>query len=360
MTAAWFPDRVSTRIPPPRRVGLIVLGGYTADLDGRATGVTAVALDPSAREHVSTTTVGSVPASSPSFVIKHPSRPWLFAVSESSDGQVLSVAVAEDGQLALLDSRANPGSEGTCHLALTTDGRHLLTAGYDSGTISSFAVGPDGGLSDQLDLFTLKGSGPDPERQQGPHAHQVVPDGSELLVCDLGTDQIHRLTLDDQGRISRSAAPIELPGGSGPRHLTLVGDHLVVACELSAELWTARRSPSGWQQVGRVPASRATGGGQCAPSAIVAQGSRVYVANRGPGTVAVFDLDPERGELVGVSEFGGGGPWPRDLAVSGGRVWVANQTNDVVSVFRTSQPAPRAEFEFSAPSPTCLVLLAAT
>lgn len=335
-----------------------MIGGYTADLDGHAVGVTALALASTPAGDVRASTVGSVALSSPSFVVRHPSQPWLFAVSETSPGRVASLAVADDGALTRLDTRGTTGSDGNCHLALTPDGRHLVTAAYGSGTTSSFAVGPDGVLSEQLDLLAFEGSGTDAERQQSPHAHQVVPDGSELLVCDLGTDRIHRLSLDDDGQFSRSGPPIQLPGGSGPRHLALVQDHLVVACELSAEVWVARRSEGGWQEVGRVPASAAAAGQPCAPSAIVSTGRRVYVANRGPGTVAVFDLDPEQGQLVRLAEFPCGGPWPRDLALSDGRLWVANQSNDLVSVFSTSELPPRgAEFELSAPSPTCLVLL---
>jgi 6-phosphogluconolactonase len=332
-----------------------VVGGYTAASDGHAVGLTALALARSSAG-VAASTVGSVPLSSPSFAVLHPNRRWLFAVSESSPGLVASLAVGDDGSLALLGTRGAPGSDGNCHLALTPDGRYLVTAGYGSGTTSSFAVDPSGQLSEQLDLCIFEGSGPDLERQQTPHAHQVVPGGPELLVCDLGTDQIHRLGLDDGGRFLRLAPPIGLPAGSGPRHLVLVEDHLLVACELSAEVWIARRHEDGWQEVGRVPATAAAGA--CAPSAIVNQGRRVYVANRGPGTVAVFDLEPEQGELVPVAEFSCHGPSPRDLTLSGGRLWVANQSDDLVSVFPTSQlPPPGAEFEFAAPSPSCLVLL---
>jgi 6-phosphogluconolactonase (cycloisomerase 2 family) len=344
---------------PPLDVGLVVIGGYTADRDGHAVGVTALTLQTSPDGQVRATTVGSVALSSPSFVIKHPEGPWLFAVTEGNPGQVASLALADDGSLSLLDARDTTGSVGNCHLALTTDGGHLVAVGYGSGTTSSFAVGPAARLSEQLDLLTFAGSGPDPDRQRTPHAHQVVPDGSELLVCDLGSDQIHRLRVDHVGHLSRSAPPITLPEGTGPRHLVLVEDHLVVVCELSAELWVGRRrGAGGWQQVDRVP-STGVRGEQCAPSAIVNRGTRVYVANRGPGTVAVFDLDPEQGELVRVAEFPGGGDWPRDLALSDGRLWVANQHNDVVSVFSTSElPPERVEFEFWAPSPTSLVLLA--
>jgi len=336
--------------PAPSAVNHVLVGGYTPEMGGSASGISCWRAETGERHT-------SIALASPSFLIGHPRRPWVFAVTESSPGQVTSLALRPDGTLRRLSSSTTTGEEG-CHLALTPDAGHLVVAHYGSGSLSSYAVGQDGTLSEQLSEWQLAGRGPDPERQQGPHAHQVVSYRDELLVCDLGTDRIHRLALGGDGRFSWAAEPIQLPGGAGPRHLVIIGDHLVVACELSAELWLGRRKDTGWQGVGRVPTSSGRSGVRSAPSAIVADGNRVFVANRGPGTVAVFDLDPEQDLLRPAAEFAVGGSWPRDLALGAGRIWVANQADHTVTAFSTAGlPHPQLDLEFAAPSPTCLLLL---
>ena len=97
---------------------------------------------------------------------------------------------------------------------------------------------------------------------------------------------------DADGRFRTGAEPIVLPAGSGPRHLVLIEDFLVVACELSAELWLGRRSDDdGWTEVQRVAASTVEVDEPIFPSALRADGDQVFVANRGAGTIAVFELD---------------------------------------------------------------------
>lgn len=352
---------------PPDRVAAVLVGGYTPDLDGTAAGVSTVSLG--------TGQTRTVPVPSPSYLVRHPDRPLVFAVTESAPSRLTSLAVTATGELSRVGSAVVTSGEGGCHLAVTPDGRRLLVAHYGSGTVSSFRVAGDGTLSEELDAYRLTGSGPDAERQSSPHAHQVVAVDDELLVCDLGSDCVHRLRLDGSGRLAQAAPPVRLPPGSGPRHLVVVGEHLAVACELSAEVWLGRRTPTGWEQVHRVPSSGGAArpgapdpaddvgpedAGTVYPSAIVAEKYRVYVANRGPGTVSVLDLDPARDTLTLIAEFDCGGRWPRDLALSPGRLWVALQTDHRVTVFSTSTLPPLGPVGgFAVPSPTCLLLVPA-
>jgi 6-phosphogluconolactonase len=225
--------------------------------------------------------------------------------------------------------------------------------------VASILVRPDGRLGELVDLVTFSGSGPDPDRQQQPHAHQVVWDGDEVLVADLGTDRLHRLRVAEDGGLSAAGAAVRLPPGSGPRHLVVVGQHLVVACELSGQLWLARRgSTGGWQEVGSVPCSAAHAAEPALPSALRADdGGRLFVANRGPGTVAVFTLDGSADRLDRLAEFGCGGAGPRDLALAPGQLWVANQADDLLSVFdTTSLPPTEPPLQVPSPTPTCVVL----
>jgi 6-phosphogluconolactonase len=234
-------------------------------------------------------------------------------------------------------------------------------ADYGSGTVCSAPVGPDGRLGERSGFWRFAGSGPDSDRQEAPHAHQVVVDGAEVLVPDLGTDRVHRLRLGDDGELLEAGPPVLLPAGSGPRHLVVLGDHLVVATELSGELWLGRRSPEdGWSERDRVRCSARPGDGELYPSALRADGDTLLVANRGPGTVASFALDRDADALRLLDERSAGGRWPRDLVVTETLLWVANQAEDVVTVLeRDGNPDLAPVLSVPVPAPACVLLLPA-
>ncbi len=107
------------------------------------------------------------------------------------------------------------------HLAISPDGRHLITALYDGGGVSVHPLRPDGSvgpISDQHSHaeFTRPG--------KVSHAHQVVLDSDDgtVLVVDLGTDSLHRYQFDPAiGRLTPDGRT-QLAIGSGPRHLASI------------------------------------------------------------------------------------------------------------------------------------------
>ncbi|MBM7800299.1 6-phosphogluconolactonase (cycloisomerase 2 family) [Microlunatus panaciterrae] len=343
----------------PTQVSHIYIGGYTSEMDGESAGIHSLAVSTTSDDQVELLELDPTPLVSPTYLVRHPSQPWLYAVSEGNPGQVSSLRIDETGALSLL-STVGSGDDGGCHLCLDPTGRFVVVAHYTSGSVATLAVGADGSLGEVSDLMRFTGSGPDPERQEAAHAHQVVCDGDTILVPDLGSDQVHVIRVDEHGMISTAGEPVRLPAGSGPRHLVVVDDHLVVACELSAELWVAPRRDGGWGPGRAVPSSAAETTARIYPSAVVADGRQVFVANRGSDTVAVFALDPAARTLTPVGEFGTAGQWPRDLVLSPNHAWVANQANHVISVFdRTGDLAdPRLDFQIPSPSPACIVLTA--
>ncbi len=325
------------------------------DPDGRSGGLTSLRPRPGG---AGLAVVGTLALAHASYVVAHPGRPWLFVAQEFEQGRVSSVRLEDDGSFTLLSSVATGGS-GSCHVALTPDGRHVLVADYGSGTVCAVTVGPDGRLGGRSGFWRLEGSGPDPERQASPHAHQVVIDGSEVLVADLGSDRVHRLRLGDDGALGEAGPPVLLPPGSGPRHLVVVQDHLVVASELSGELWLGRRDPGGgWTEQDRVPCTGRPDGEGTNPSALRADGDTLLVANRGPGTVATFALDRAAGTLLLRDERSAGGRWPRDLALTNTLLWLAHPAEDLLTaVSRSSGARPEPVWSVPAPGAACVLLL---
>lgn len=326
--------------------GLIV-GGYTAELGGSATGVAA--LEPAGD---SFTLAGEVPLLSPTYLARHPHRPLVYATSESRPGWIHTLQFGSDG-LRLLQSLP-AGDSGPAHVAVTADESSVVVANYGGGSVSTFRILPYGLLEGPLDVARLRGTGPDPERQEQPHPHQVVPDGDRVLVPDLGTDLIRTFTIDDAGALTE-LEPFTAPPGSGPRHAVVTGDLLVVALELSGQLLLARRSGAGWVQTDVVKSSAVPGSPHVQPSAIRVGGDLAYIANRGVGTVGVFAIDREAGTAAMTAEIPCGGTWPRDLVLSPGRIWVANQEDDVITVF--DDGTHERVLELASPSPACILLI---
>lgn len=332
----------------------LVIGAYTPPMGG-GVGVSVLTVDPASPG--GTRTSEAIAVDSPSYLLRHPGLPFVYAISEEGPTTVTTLVVDAIGGLLKLASVTGTGS-GACHLCFDPSGRFVLVANYGSGSVSCFGIDSSGTLGAETDLFQLTGGGPDSERQEGPHAHQVVVDGDEILVPDLGTDRVVRLRVDGSGRLTEAAPPVQLAPGSGPRHLVIVEDHLVVACELSATLWLGRREGSSWVETDAIDASTSRTAERIYPSAFVADGRTLFVANRGAGTIGVFTVDPETSTLTRETEIDCGGPWPRDLVVTPSHLWVANQTSDrVVAIARDDLDAVRIDLDLTIPSPACLIVV---
>ncbi|MEU4742142.1 lactonase family protein, partial [Actinosynnema sp. NPDC023658] len=210
------------------------LGTYTSWAGG-GKGLGLGAYDPATGGLRVTGVVPNVP--NPSFVVDAGRR--VYAVNEKSDGQVTALAVGADGVPKVVNSRSTGGAD-PCHLVLHRG--HVLSANYSSGSVSVHPVRPDGGLGERTDLVVHRGAGPDPDRQEGPHAHQVLPDptGEFVLAVDLGADAVFAYRLTDQGKLT-PAATSRLHSGAGPRHLAFhpSGRFAYIANELDSTVVVA-------------------------------------------------------------------------------------------------------------------------
>jgi 6-phosphogluconolactonase len=282
---------------------------------------------------------GLTRVTSPSFLAAHPSLPVLYAVGELERGW-LTAFQADGSDLGPLDERPSEGSY-PCHVAVAPEGGLLAAANYGDGTATLYRLDERGAFEGEPIVLRHEGSGPDKDRQEGPHAHQAVFRDGLVHVSDLGTDEIRRYRYD-----GTALEPITLPPGTGPRHYAFSGSRLYVAGELdgTVTLIDGERRTT-------VPASRHEGAN--APSHLQLDGDLVYVANRGPNTIAVLraaDLSP-------VAEVPSGGDWPRHFAIDGDRLYVANQNSGEVTIFtlRDGVPEPSGE-RYEVESPACVLI----
>ncbi|KKK05494.1 lactonase family protein [Micromonospora sp. HK10] len=338
---------------------IVHIGGYTAEAGGRAEGIVAARRDPVTGALTPLGTAAVTPA--PSFLVRHPTLPVLYAVNELADGRVSAFRVAADGDLAPLGVRPTGGAE-PCHLAVTPDGGHLVVANYGGGSLAVFPLDGDGAPGERTDLVRHEGHGADPRRQERAHCHMVSPGpaGGPLLAVDLGTDSVYRYDLDAAtGRLVPRAPRLRTPAGTGPRHLARHPDgrRCWLVGELDATVTGYDLTDDGaLHQRVRVDASGRTGHVQPSEVAVDPRGRFLYVGNRGVGTVAVFALAGAVPELV--AEVDTGGEWPRHFALTGEHLYVADERADMIRIFRvdpdTGVPEPLGE-PVPVPSPTCVL-----
>ena len=297
----------------------------------------------------------------PSFLALHPDGGVLYAVDEDKDGQVTAFRV-HDERLEPLGTVPS-GGEHPCHLL--ADGDLLYVANYGDGALGVLPLAPDGSFATSApQVLPGSGSGPDAERQRGPHAHFVVrAPGGHVLVVDLGADRIRRY-VRVAGGLEPAGVAATLPPGTGPRHLAFEGwfsygdeqdggRFAYVTGELDATVCVLAWDPA--TDTGEVvqtlpatkgrpgpalPGSAATAGDVRAawtasaapsPSHLALAGSDLVVGVRGTGTLSRFAIGADW-LLTYRADQALSTPTPRHFAVVGGWTVVAEQVPGAVAV----------------------------
>lgn len=314
---------------------------------------------------------------SPSFLVVHPNERWLYAVSEThqqKDGVPGSVwafrCTHEPWSLEPINQQAS-GGDWPCHLAIDATGRWLLVSNYASGTVGVLPILKDGALGELTDLVQHHGSGPNAERQDGPHAHSATftPDQRFVVVADLGIDALIVYEFDPTaGRLREHSRTATRPS-AGPRHIAFHpnGKYVFVANELDNTVAVynydaASGALQAQQIINTLPPN--------APENTVADihvsptGDRVYVSNRGHDSITIFKVAAD-GQLALVAYRSCAGHVPRNFAIApGGRfLLVANQQSDEVVVLPVQDDAEAlgAPIARSTPinGPSCVHFVAA-
>ncbi len=288
----------------------------------------------------------------------------LYAVSQTEGGSVAAFRLTGDKPEPVGDPVPVSGDHPT-HLALA--GGHVITANYASGSFSTVPITAGGALAGPAALLQHEGGGPVAERQEGPHAHQVVPDptGAWILGVDLGTDSVLVCALDADRGALRLNHEVRLRPGTGPRHLAFHpdGHRVYVACELEPVVtvcsWDAATGTL--EPLAEAPMLTAEPAATPYASGIVASpdGRFCWTAVRGPDVVATLALDEAGDVREAVSEVPCGGAWPRDLAINpGGRhLYAANEHSGDVTWFEidAATGTPRRTGSAAVPAASCVV-----
>ena len=264
-------------------------------------------------------------APSPSFLTHVPGTETIWATGEAEpDGELTAWSTLNDGGEEALVPVADLRSLGSAPTHVIAIPGLVVACNYGDGTVTAVPVGRHGEPIGPPVAHRHSGSGPDLERQESSHAHSAVltPDGTTVLVCDLGTDELRRygvVTQDSEGlpALADDGVAQHFTPGTGPRHsLFRAGapSYIDVVTELSGELVTLSWDGDNAAEVHRVPA-RPTGATLPSHLARSTDSRFLYVANRGPGTISVFELPGPDAAPEFRGEVETGSTWPRHFAV---------------------------------------------
>ncbi len=306
---------------------------------------------------------------SASFLAERPGGGVLYAVSEGEPGTVSAFAVTgnDDGATSLVPHGPSPalssGGSAPCHILAQPDA--VWVSNYGDGTFTVVDVDHDGAFKGAPRTFPHEGSGPNTERQEGPHAHFSGDVDGAAWVADLGTDQIRRYSRGQNG-LEPDGIAATLPPGTGPRHFATYPGSIVVAGELDCALHVVHLDGTTTLPGASATAAPTSEAGSF-PSHIArnADGTRLYVAVRGPDVLATFSVTTDDdGRVTAVehlSDTSVAGRWPRHFAVISGAeadlVVVANQLSSELAVLRMDHRSGAGVLldTHALPAPACVL-----
>lgn len=333
----------------------LLIGTYTG---GESKGIYLYRFD-DRTGHIDTRPAQVIPADNPSWLALSADRRFLYAVDENGEGARDPVGRASayrvdpaTGRLNFINRMPSLGAEPT-HASLSRDGRYLFVANYavssdPGGTLAVLPVGKGGALGPVTQIKTYRASMVNPARQASPHVHSVVssPDGRFVFVQDLGGDRIYAYRYDAARRempLSALAGHpfVELPAGSGPRHLVFSPDgrHAYVTLEMSGQVAVLDHADGRLTLRQTLPLAPQGFDGQSGAAALhlSPDGRFLSVTNRGTDNhLLTFAVSSGDGSLKLVDRRSVEGREPREFAFSpdGRFVLIANQRSHAVKVFR--------------------------
>ena len=331
----------------------LLVGSYT---QGKSQGIYRLQFD-SAKGRITPEPLQVFKAANPSWLTLSKDQTRLFVVNENGKGQsdvvgrASSVAIdPKTNELTLINQVKTLGEEPT-HSSLSADGRYLFVANYGvhadpGGSLAVLPINAEGQLQPVTQMSSHPASRVNPERQMSAHVHSVVssPDGKFVYASDLGADKVFVYRYDpsanpDHPLVAADPAFVELPAGSGPRHLLFSGDgkHAYLTTEMSAQVFVFDYDNGRLKQRQALELAHGMPAQNRAAGALHASqdGKFLYVSNRGKANeILVFAINPGNGELTEIQRRSVDGDHPREFALSpnGKFLLIANQMSNAIVV----------------------------
>src|ERR1700731_869407 len=267
----------------------------------------------------------------PSFLTVASNEQYIYAVNELGEfngkksGAVTSYSLnPKSGQLTQLNQVPSGGAD-PCYVSFDQTGKYLMVANYTGGNVSVFPIAPDGRIGLASAFVQHRGSGPNKERQEGPHAHYIATsaDNRFLFAVDLGLDEVVVYRFDPaKGSLTPNDPPFaKLAPGSGPRHLAFHpnGKFAYVLNEVNSTVtafaYDAKSGSFSTLQTQSTIPENFTAHNDTAEILVHPSGKFLYASNRGHDSIAEFKIDPASRTLTFAGDFSTQGKTPRNFVL---------------------------------------------
>jgi 6-phosphogluconolactonase len=332
---------------------------------------------------------------SPSWIVVHPNKRFLYAANElpppeagGPTGAVTAFSIdAASGKLTQI-GRVKTNGLAPAHMLVDAAGKWAIVANYGNSagsegtSIAVFALSADGRLADTPTTFVAHAPKPKrldpaapPLRNGNPptsHPHCVLlsRDSRFLLVAEKGYDEIVLYRFDAAtGALTPNTPPaVEATKfGAAPRHLAFgrTGEFLYVCYEAGRAVATfgydaAKGTLSALDTQSTLPPD-APQTGSCGEIEVHPDGKYLYVSNRGHNSLALFTIDQAKGTLTFKETFPVGGT-PRNFKIdpTGNYVFAEGQNNGVTVVFRIERSTgmlTKTDATLDTPAPVCIAFV---
>jgi len=347
----------------------LLIGTYTS---GKSEGIYVYAFN---TETGDSKKLSSIQTPNPSYLAVSPDQKIVYAVAETDEAKKEGTGGAisafsfnhANGSLNLINQQFSQGKN-PCYVSVDKTGKWVFAGNYSSGSAVLFPVRADGGLETAKQVLQDKGTGPNKDRQKGPHVHSTVlsPDNKFLFTPDLGLDKVMIYRFDEKnGTLSPAATPFaaSVPG-SGPRHFDFHPHkkYAYLIEEMSGTVVVFKYKKGKLAPIQRTTTLPTNFKGVIGSADIHVSpdGKFLYASNRGESnTIAVFSIDAKTGKLTAIGHQSTMGKTPRNFNFDprGNFLLVANQNSDDIVIFKidrkTGMLADTGK-RINVPNPVCI------
>lgn len=311
---------------------LVLVGTYTEPEESKSEGVYVYGLDSSSGQLSYLTVLKDL--SNVSYMAVHPHTGLVYAVNETEEFEGKpggGISVFSTGDFHILDKQSSGGAS-PAYISIEKTGRFALVANYKDGTVAMLPIREDGHLSHPSDVVQHTGSSIDPERQEAPHPHCILPDPTNqfAVAVDLGADKLFVYRMDLEVGKLRKHSEVPVTPGFGPRHLIFdsSGTRAYLIHELQSVIVVYRFDAADasfhqLQTISTLP-DNFSGINYCSDLHLSSDEHFLYAANRRHDSLMCFRVDSQSGELTYQSHIPSHGREPRTFAIDpNGRFIVA-------------------------------------
>jgi len=312
----------------------------------------------------------------PSYIALHPSMDIVYTVNEIADNTTENIGLVQaykfdlEGMSYGKISEQSSMGDAPCHISISEDGRFLFVANYVGGSIATYRIGEDGSISEPVGSYINEKTTPTTPRQEAGHAHMIrpIPNSSNFLVSDLGTDELLTFRFLKDGSIQKKHSIVTKQYG-GPRHFDFHPTKPIVYAlnELSPSITAIvleNSIPQSIIQQLEIPIKKE--GDPVYSSAIKAHpnSKTLYAATRGLNGTAQNEIVVcainESGELKITQTISTEGDIPRDFTItpSGDYLIAGNQDSDEIAIYKIDAETGQLKLvraDQKSPTPVCFV-----